>query len=86
MNLQFAWKREFLHDLQQMLSVTLKRYSPVSVNKIDNNLLLLLLLLLQCIIITTILLFSSLSSELHVNNLETIGANVFYEIPELLHL
>lgn len=84
MNLQFAWKREFLHDLQQMLSVTLKRYSPVSVNKIDNNLLL-LLLLLQCIIIT-ILLFSSLSSELHVNNLETIGANVFYEIPELLHL
>lgn len=30
--------------------------------------------------------FFSLSSELHMNDLETIGANVFYEIPELLHL
>jgi len=61
--------REFLHDLQQMLSVTLKR-SPVSVDKIDNN----------------TFFFPSLSRELHVNNLETIAANVFYEIPELLHL
>ena len=24
--------------------------------------------------------------ELHVNEIETIAANVFYEIPELLHL
>lgn len=55
--------------LQQMLSVTLKRY-PVFGNKIANN----------------YFNFFSLSSELHVNHLETIGANVFYEIPELLHL
>ena len=53
-----------------MLSVTLER-SHVSVDKIDNNL---------------FFFFSSSSSELHVNNLETIAANVFYEIPELLHL
>ena len=30
--------------------------------------------------------FSSSCRELHMNQLETIGANVFYEIPELLHL